>query len=301
MVKSQENHSPDTKGASSPSTLPTHLGFIVDGNRRWARERGLPTLEGHRRGLSRAEDIAEAVINAGVKYASFYLFSVENWHRDQSEVDYLMDLELKSVRRVAKRLQKNNVRCVILGSPDCPRPDVFDSLKKVEAETAHNDKGTVCFCFNYGGQQEIADAVSELLRERLGKATQSLSSSALSPSKLATYIPDATEKAARRADFPGLPAYDVPSEEGAREESDKSSLLCRITPDDLARHLYHPEIPPVDMIIRTSGEQRISGFMLWRAAYAEFMFIDRHFPELDTSVVDEILQEYSHRHRRFGK
>lgn len=255
MVKSQEENQ------TTPINLPTHLGFIVDGNRRWAKARGLPTLEGHRRGAKQLEKVAEVAINKGIKYLSFYVFSTENWGRTQAEVDYLMDLLLSEITRLIKKMKKLDVRCVILGSPDCPRPDIWQRLLEAEKDTQDCSKATICFCFNYGGQQEIADAASALVAERL---------------------------AARAEDDTDDDNYD-------------SENLAQVTVEDLDAHIYHPEVPPVDMIIRTSGEERISGFMLWRAAYSEFMFINKTFPDVDESVVDDILAEYGHRHRRFGK
>lgn len=226
--------------------IPRHIGFIVDGNRRWARERGLPTLEGHRRGFDRVEKIAEAALDKGCEFVSFYLFSTENWNRSEEEVSYLMDLVRKNIIRLTKKFKKNDIRCVILGRKEPAPDDVWQSLMDCEEQTKDGKKGTVCICFNYGGQWEIADAVSKLIRERV----------------------------------------------------DLQSI--QISPNTIAQYLYHPEVPPCDLIVRTSGEERISGFQLWRAAYSEFNFYEKKFPDFDLEDLDVVLDDFSKRHRRFG-
>lgn len=220
-------------------TLPTHLGFIVDGNRRWAKERGLPTLEGHRRGLAVIEEVATEVFNRGIKFATFYVFSTENWNRTTEEVGYLMELAQTQIVRLAKKMLKNNVKFVLLGSKDRVSDSLVKELDKAEALTAHCTGGTMGVCFNYGGREEIVSAARQIQGE--------------------------------------------------------------ITEESLSAALYHPELPDIDMIIRTSGEQRISGFMLWRAAYAEMLFLEKYWPDIDSSDIDGILKEFARRSRRFGK
>ena len=223
--------------------IPNHLAFIVDGNRRWARERNLPTLEGHRRGFDRVEKGAEAAIDRGIKFVSFYIFSTENWNRSKEEVSYLMDLVRKNIVRLTKKFKKNDIRCVILGRKEPAPDDVWESLMKCEEETKDGSRGTVAICFNYGGQWEIADAFNKMRQAKI--------------------------------------------------EGD-------ITPEILAQYLYHPEVPPCDLIVRTSGEERISGFQLWRAAYSEFLFVKKYFPDFDIPDLDDVLENFSHRQRRFG-
>lgn len=225
-------------------TTLNHIGFIVDGNRRWARERGLPTLEGHRRGFDIVEDIAIEVINRGVKYASFYLFSTENWDRSEEEVSYLMNLVRKNIERLTKKLIKEDIRMVIMGRPEPVEPALWEKLMAAEEKTKDGKHGTVCICFNYGGKWEIADAMTRILEEK----------------KTGT-----------------------------------------ITPEDIESHLYHPEVPALDLVVRTSGEERISGFQLWRAAYSEFLFIEKYFPDMSINDLDGIFENYASRQRRFGK
>ena len=219
-----------------------HLGVIADGNRRWAKERGLPTIEGHRRGLDSIEQMVIGARDAGIKYITFYVFSTENWGRSKDEVSYIMKLAETRILKYAEKLKKNNSKMIILGSKKNVPPKLASSIEEAEKLTADCTGITVCFCFNYGGEQEIADAAT------------------------------------------------------IANEVDKE-----ITPDTIRKHLYHPEIPNIDMVVRTSGEERISGFMLWRASYAEFYFIKKYFPEMGYDDIKIILEEYEKRNRRFGK
>ena len=221
-----------------------HIAFIVDGNRRWARERNLPTLEGHKRGLEVVGDVIEQLSKKpDLEFASFYLFSTENWSRSADEVSYLMELAKKRIPKLAAKMAKNNIKCVILGTSERVSPDLLKVLREAEKTTANCTGLTACLCFNYGGQQEIADAATACI----------------------------------------------------------AAGLTKITPADLAAHLYHPEVPPCDLIVRTSGEQRLSGYHLWRASYSEFIFLDTYWPALTPEIVDSCFEEYASRGRRFGK
>ncbi len=222
--------------------IPVHVGFIVDGNRRWAKKHGLPAYEGHLAGFSTLKDIARAAIERGVQYVTFYVFSTENWKRSKDEVRHLMRYTLKVLTDDVKELIKEKVRVRILGSRAGVSQAILRAIDKAEADTAHFTRATVVFCFNYGGQLEIAEA------------------------------------AARCAS------------DGVRE----------ITPETIRERLYGPDIPDVDMIVRTSGEQRISNFMLWRAAYSELMFMKKLWPDMRAADIDIILKEFARRHRRFG-
>lgn len=219
-----------------------HLGIIADGNRRWAKAHGLPTIEGHKKGLDVIQELVGAASDLGIKYLTFYVFSTENWGRSADEVSYIMKLAETRILKYAEKLAKNNARMLILGSKDKISPKLASTIEKAEAMTSSSTGITVCFCFNYGGEQEIADAA-----------------------KIASEV------------------------EG------------EITPETIRKHLYHPEVPNIDMVIRTSGEERISGFMLWRSAYAELLFIKKYFPEMDANDLKETLETYEKRNRRFGK
>lgn len=220
----------------------THLGIIADGNRRWATENGLPKIEGHTEGLKTIEKLVGAAAKAKIPYVTFYVFSAENWGREEKEVSHIMKLAESKIIKMAGRMAENNIRLLILGSHNKVNPTLTSLGEKAEKMTEDCTGTTVCFCFNYGGEQEIADAANIAL------------------------------------------------------EADGE-----ITPQTIRKHLYHPEVPDLDMIVRTSGEERISGFMLWRAAYAEMMFVKKYFPEMEGEDIAEIITEYNKRQRRFGK
>lgn len=225
--------------------IPTHVGFILDGNRRWARQRGLPTLEGHRLGYDNLKDITKAAINSGVAFVSAYVFSTENWNRTPKEVKYLMELAYKVLTKDVAELNEESIRVVWLGSTERVSKKLLDAIEKAEDLTKDNTRGTLCICFNYGGHQELVDAVKVIVNR------------------------------------------------GTKPE--------KITAQTLSENLYQPEVPPLDLLIRTSGEQRISGFMLYRAAYAELLFVDKYWPDFDASDLTAALEEYSKRERRHGK
>lgn len=219
-----------------------HLGIIADGNRRWAKAQGLPSIEGHKQGLSVIKKLVSAAGEAGIKYITFYVFSTENWGRSKEEVSYIMKLAETRILKYAEELAEKNAKLVILGSKARVSPKLASLLEKAEAVTANCTGITVGMCFNYGGEVEIADAATIA-----------------------------------------------------------SEVEGEITPETIRKHLYHPEIPDVDMVVRTSGEERISGFMLWRASYAEFMFIKKCFPEMGGDDIRDIIEKYDSRSRRFGK
>lgn len=221
----------------------THIGFICDGNRRWARAQGLPTLEGHKRGFDKVEVIIDALKDTEVQFLSFFLFSTENWDRSPEEIAYLMDLVEKKIDELTKKAMKDNMRVVVLGRPEPVKPKLWQKIMDSEAKTSANTGKTVCICFNYGGKWEIADAATKAI---------------------------------------------------AAGETE-------LTPETFEKYLYHPEVPACDLIVRTSGEERISGFQLWRAAYSELLFIDKHFPAIEAEDCQMFLDEFHSRQRRFGK
>lgn len=226
------------------SNTPTHVGFIVDGNRRWAKQHGLPVYEGHMAGYNAIHEVAEAVFDSGVKYMSAYIFSTENWKRSEDEVSRLMGLVLKLLTADLPIFEKKNIRLRVLGSRDRVSSRILKAIDDAEARTAKNTAGTLAVCFNYGGQLEIADACKKIVQS------------------------------------------------GAQVDA--------ITPELIEQYLYAPEVPPIDLVVRTSGEQRLSNFMLWRAAYSELLFLDKPWPDMTKGDVTAILEEYTQRQRRFG-
>lgn len=225
-------------------SVPSHIGYIMDGNRRWARSHGLPAYEGHLAGYNALKDVLVATIESGVKYASLFAFSSENWKRSSDEVNKLMHLLTSSIKNDINFIQDRNVRVLVLGQRKGLSGKVIAAVEDVERQTADNTAGTLALCFNYGGHLEIADACKKIVQS-------------------------------------GVAAEDV-------------------TPELISENLYYPEVPACDVIVRTSGEQRLSNFMLWRAAYSEFIFLEKHWPDMTKDDVFAILEEYQQRNRRFG-
>ncbi len=228
----------------SESSLPIHVGYILDGNRRWAKKHGLPTYEGHLAGYNALYDVIEATSDAGVKYISLYTFSTQNWNRAAEEVRGIMSLVRRLFKSDIKRLVKNGYRVVVLGTREGLPADITQYIETAEARSHHGKKATLAICFNYGGQEEIVRAARRLIERKVG-------------------------------------AHEV-------------------TLEAFADSIDHPEVPACDLIVRTSGEQRLSDFMLWRSAYSEFLFLDKYWPEMTKEDVTDILKEYTARKRRFG-
>jgi len=226
----------------SQPQVPTHIGYILDGNRRWAKMHGLPTYEGHLAGYNALKEVIEATADAGVKYISFYSFSTKNWSRAEDEVRGIMRLIRRLFKTDIKQLVKEDYRLVVLGGREQLPADIARLIDEGQERSKNGTRATLAMCFNYGGQEEIVRAAQRLV------------------------------------------------DAGERE----------VTPEKFAASLDHPEVPECDLIVRTSGEQRLSDFMLWRSAYSEFIFLDKFWPEMTKDDITGILEEYKTRARRFG-
>lgn len=224
------------------SDVPAHIGYILDGNRRWAKKHGLPTYEGHLAGYNALKDVIEATADAGVKYISFYSFSTQNWNRAEDEINGIMRLMRRMFGGDLKQLVKKGYCIKILGSKDRLPADIVKLIDNAEEKSKDGARATLAVCFNYGGQEEIARAAQRLIDDE----------------------------------------------------------VKTVTMENFASALDHPDVPDCDLIIRTSGEQRLSDFMLWRSAYSEFLFLDKFWPEMTKDDVTDILEEYKRRGRRFG-
>ena len=227
---------------SEQKSIPQHVAIIPDGNRRWAKQQGLPTLQGHKRGAVVLRDVSLYAFDQGVKIVTAYIFSTENWSRSKDEVDYLMKLVPAVFEKYIADFKKREVRIHWLGSRDGLSAQCLKIVERAVEETKHFTKGDFGLCFNYGGRQEIIDAVRNLIAQHPEEIT---------------------------------------------EETFQSAL-------------YAPELPDVDLLVRTSGEQRISNFQLWQTAYAELVFIDKYWPSMTTDDIDDVLHEYQQRQRRHG-
>lgn len=216
----------------------------MDGNRRWAKRQGLPTLEGHRVGYARVKELARWLFDRGVRWASFYLFSRENWNRSAEEVSYLMALLEQGLANDVADFKRDSIHLMFAGGKEKLSPRLLKLMVTAEQETRAGTKGTVVACINYGGQQEIVEAVQQL----------------------------------------------------AQADND----LSKLTAEKLKSALSTAELPPADLIIRTSGEQRLSNFLLWESAYSELYFTPTLFPDFNEVELDKALAWFSDRQRRFG-
>ncbi len=224
--------------------VPNHIGLIIDGNRRWAKQHGLPVYEGHLAGVTALEDVLRALVGAGVKYISFYTWSTENWNRAEEEVNAFMKVLKGLFKHELRQLLAEDCKLVVLGGRDTIPKDILKMIEEAEEYSKDNTRATFAMCFNYGGQREIVHATQRMMKA-------------------------------------GLKPEEVNEEV-------------------FAKYLDYPEVPPCDLIVRTSGEQRLSNFMLWRSAYSEFIFVDKLWPDMRKEDVSDIIEEYNKRSRRYG-
>jgi undecaprenyl diphosphate synthase len=231
------------------AALPRHVAMVMDGNGRWAKERGLPRTRGHEEGESSLFDVVEGAIEIGVKAISAYAFSTENWTRSPDEVKFLMGFNRDVIRRRRDEMNELGVRVRWAGRTPRLWKSVIRELQVAEELTRSNKVLTLTMCVNYGGRAEVADTARSIARE--------VAAGRLDPEKV-----------------------------------DERTF---------ARHLYVPEVGDADMIWRTSGEQRLSNFMLWQAAYAELIFTDVLWPDCDRIQLWKAIELYAQRDRRYGK
>jgi len=230
------------------ASLPRHVAIIMDGNGRWARQRHLPRIEGHRAGAESARVIIRTAGELGIKYLTLYAFSVENWNRPKDEVDALMKYLVHYLKTETPELNKNNVRLEIIGQVYRLPEAVQEHLKKSIATLSKNNGLTLIMALSYGGRTEIVDAVRSI--------AQKVKSGELDP-------PDITEQI-------------------------------------FAQHLYTRNVPDPDVLIRTSGEMRVSNFLLWQISYTELVVTNTLWPDFRKPQFYAALEEYNRRHRRFG-
>lgn len=224
--------------------VPQHIAIIMDGNGRWARARGLPRLAGHRAGTENLRRIIEACVELGVKYLTIYAFSTENWGRPEDEVKGLMGIFDEVFNRELAELHRQGARLQHIGRLDGVRKSLRDKVIKGMELTKDNDRLVLCVAFNYGGRDEIVQAIKAML------------------------------------------------DDGISSEDVNETLI--------SRYLYTSGIPDPDLVIRTSGEQRISNFLIWQAAYAEWVFPDTLWPDFGREQLEAAIEEFARRERRYG-
>lgn len=223
--------------------IPTHVAIIVDGNGRWAEERGLSRLRGHDAGFDNLRELVRYVMSRGIKVLSLYVFSTENFKRAKEEVGHLMDLFVLMYKRELKTFMQENIKVVFSGRDDPLPKSVIKARDELVEATKNNTGGIVNFCMNYGGRAEIMDAVKKIVHS--------------------------------------------------------GADVNNLTDDDFRHYLYQ-DLPDIDLMIRTSGELRLSNFLLWQNSYAEFYFPKTKFPDFHAAEFDQAIIEYTSRDRRFG-
>jgi undecaprenyl diphosphate synthase len=225
--------------------LPRHLAVIMDGNGRWAQRRHLPRIAGHKAGTEAARTTIETCARLKIDALTLYAFSVENWRRPKTEIDFLMQLLREYLRQEMPLIQRNNIRMKFLGRADDLPEAVQRDTSEAERETAKNTGTVLCVALNYGGRAEIVDAVNQILEEKR---------------------PDGT----------------------------------RVTEEEFAQKMYTAGLPDPDLLIRTSGEMRVSNFLLWQIAYAEIYVTETLWPDFNRARLLEAFVDYQKRERRYG-
>ncbi len=233
----------------APDAIPHHVALVMDGNGRWAQERGLPRTAGHEAGEAALFDVVEGAIEIGVKEVSAFAFSTENWRRSPDEVKFLMGFNRDVIRRRRDEMHELGVRVRWVGRPKKLWASVIKELETAESLTANNDVLTLNMCVNYGGRAEIVDAATAL----------------------------------------------------ARDVKDGKIKLDAINEKVFIRYLDEPKMSDVDLFLRSSGEMRTSNFLPWQSVYAEMVFMDILWPDVDRRVLWRAVEEYALRNRRFGK
>ena len=220
-----------------------HVAIIMDGNGRWAKERHLPRIEGHRRGAQKVESVVKWASDLGVDYLTLYAFSTENWKRPRQEVNFLFKLFVDFMRSKVEKMKREGVKIRIIGRREGLPEEVLRVWDWVEEETKDGTKITTVIALNYGGRAEIIDAVNSMIADGISRVDES----------------------------------------------------------KFREYLYMPELPDPDLVIRTSGEMRLSNFLLWQVAYSELYFLEKYWPDFEKEDLIEALEEFSKRERRFGK
>jgi len=234
------------------NTIPVHVSMIMDGNGRWAKERGKERVYGHFEGVESVRACVEAAVETGVKYLSIYAFSEENWNRPQAEVDALMELMVKAMAAEMDKLDRNGVRFMVIGNRERLSSKLNEVIDSCMAQTAGNDTLTLIVFLSYSGKWDILQAAKKMMLE-------------------------------------------------AKEHPERAEEIMNMDVDGFDRYLATAGIPDPDLIVRTSGENRLSNYLLWQGAYSEFLFVDTLWPDFRKEEFRAALQTYAKRDRRYGK
>ncbi len=224
--------------------IPVHIGVIMDGNRRWARERNLPTYEGHKKGYELVKTASQWFFEYGVNIVTFYAFSTENWRRSRSEVNYLMKLVSRALEKELDIFMEKDYRLMISGRISDLPGNLPELCIDAQEKTKNNKSGTIHLCLNYGGRAELIDAIKKMIKHNI--------------------------------------------------------TVDQVHEGMIRKYLYNSGLPDPDIIIRTSGEQRLSGFMTWQGVYSELLFLQKYWPDFEEEDVKRVVREFSTRNRRHG-
>ncbi len=228
---------------------PDHVAIIMDGNGRWAKNKGLPRLAGHKAGVERLKEIVETTINCNVSFLTLYAFSSENWNRPKLEINDLMNLLETFLNKEAKKFLKENIRLRVIGRRDRLNRRIIDRIEELEINSDKNDGLNLIIALDYGGREDIRSAIINIYNDFIRK----------------------------------------------------NKAIERLTLEEIENNLMTKGIPNPDLIIRTSGEYRISNFLLWQSAYSEYEFVSCNWPDFNTSIYIEVLKNFENRDRRYGQ
>jgi undecaprenyl diphosphate synthase len=243
--------------------IPQHIAIIMDGNRRWAKEHGLPPIGGHQYVVNSVlEPLVEHASQLGVKYLTFWAFSTENWQRDPKEVSGIMNIFRQAIITFGEKMHKKGIRIKMIGDLSKFSPDIQKSVNDLIELTKNNTRITVIFALNYGGRDEIVRGMNRAI----------------------SHQPSA-----------------ISSQQPPNKNNNHEAESCRLTAESFNNYLDTVGIPDPEFIIRTGGEQRLSGFLLWQSEYSELFFPSWRMPEFTPKKLDEAIEEYTNRTRRFGK
>lgn len=224
--------------------IPRHIAIIMDGNNRWARQHGLPAMEGHRKGVEAIRRTVDTALELGIEYITLYAFSVDNWKRSKEEVDSLMNLMREFLKREKKEIRDKDIRLIVIGRSDGLPEDILERIEELTESTKDNKKLKLVIALNYGARSEIVDAVKKIIQDK-------------------------------------VPVDNVDEE-------------------SFSRYLYTDGIPDPDLFIRTSGEMRLSNFLLWQLSYTELWVTPAYWPDFGRKNIMEAIEDFNRRQRRFG-
>lgn len=240
-------------------TIPNHVAIIMDGNRRWAKERGLPSVVGHKKVAEEVlEPLVEYAAKKGIKYLTLWAFSTENWNRHPLEVKGIMQIFRHSLKTFGEKMHKKGIKIQTIGDLSKFAPDIQKEVERLTDLTKHNKRITIVFALNYGGRDEIVRAVNKVISDK---------------------------------------QYAIRNQ----EEKHLTSHVSRVTEEEFSSYLDTIGVPDTELIVRTGGEQRMSGFLPWQSVYSEFYFAPWYMPDFTPEKLDEVLADFSARKRRFGR